>query len=172
MELTPEDKTPTESKEKPKEESISNNNNDEVYEQKKYDDYLKERDSLLDARRESIRLFDRSIITLAAGSFGLSLTFIRQIVPPEQIIPETMFMLKWAWAGFGISLLSTLISFLVSHEAYTRQIDILELEFFEKKTKVKNNLSIFTNYLNWLSIGAFIIGAFYLASFSISNLSP
>lgn len=86
----------------------SNNSNNDL----KYKVYLEERKSLVDAKREGSELFDKAILTLAAGTFGLSLTFIRQIVP--NIKCGTEFMLICAWTGFCISLLSTLISFLTS----------------------------------------------------------
>lgn len=44
----------------------SNSNND-----LKYKVYLEERKSLIDAEREGSRLFDKAILTLAAGAFGL-----------------------------------------------------------------------------------------------------
>jgi hypothetical protein len=141
-----------------------------------YKVYLEERKSLVDAKREGSRLFDRAILTLAAGAFGLSLTFIRQIVP--NIKSGTMFMLICAWVGFCISLLSTLISFLTSQLACSRQIEILEAEYFnnhsshDKKANLKNMASTYTWGLNILSIFAFIIGVIFLAIFSISNLLP
>ena len=142
----------------------------------KYKVYLEERKSLVDAKREGSQLFDRAILTLAAGAFGLSLTFIRQIVP--NIKSGTMFMLICAWVGFCISLLSTLISFLTSQLACSKQIEILEAEYFnnhnshDKKANLKNMASAYTWGLNIFSIFAFIIGVIFLAIFSISNLLP
>lgn len=142
----------------------------------KYKVYLEERKSLVDAEREGSRLFDKAILTLAAGAFGLSLTFIRQIVP--NIISGTMFMLICAWVGFCISLLSTLISFLTSQFACSKQREILEAEYFDnysgydKKAIFKNKTAIWTKRLNILSIFTFIIGVIFLAIFSIINLLP
>ena len=142
----------------------------------KYKVYLEERKSLIDAKREGSRLFDRAILTLAAGAFGLSLTFIRQIVP--NIKSGTMFMLICAWVGFCISLLSTLISFLTSQLACSKQREILEAEYFDnhsgydKKAIFKNKTAIWTKRLNILSIFTFIIGVIFLAIFSIINLLP
>lgn len=45
-----------------------------------YQVYLDERKALIDAEREGARLFDKAILTLTAGAFGLSLAFIKQIV--------------------------------------------------------------------------------------------
>jgi uncharacterized membrane protein len=142
----------------------------------KYRVYLEERKSLVDAEREGSRSFDKAILTLAAGAFGLSLTFIRQIVP--NIESGTMFMLICAWVGFCISLFSTLISFLTSQSACLKQIEILELKYFgnhsdrDKKANIKNKASDWTGRLNILSIFTFIIGVIFLAIFSISNLLP
>lgn len=142
----------------------------------KYKVYLEERKSLVDAEREGSRLFDKAILTLAAGAFGLSLTFIRQIVP--NIISGTMFMLICAWVGFCISLLSTLISFLTSQFACSKQREILEAEYFDnhsgynKKAIFKNKTAIWTKRLNILSIFTFIFGVIFLAIFSIINLLP
>lgn len=149
----------------------SNRKNDLTYKV-----YLAERKSLIDAEREESRLFDRAILTLAAGAFGLSLTFIRQIVP--DIKPRIVYLLILAWSGFCVSLLSTLISFLTSQSACSKQREILEEEYCndysnqDKKAKSGNKAAIWTKRLNVLSIVAFIIGVVFLAVFSTINLLP
>ena len=141
-----------------------------------YNVYLEERKSLIDAKREGIRSFDKAILTLAAGALGLSLTFIRQIVP--DIKSGTMFMLICAWSSFCISILSTLISFLTSQSACSRQIEIMEAKYFDdnsdmsEKVNYKNKPAIWTERLNKYSIFIFIIGVILLVTFSSVNLSP
>lgn len=142
----------------------------------KYRVYLEERKSLVGAKREGSRLFDKAILYLTAGAFGLSLTFIRQIVP--SIKSGTVFILICAWAGFCMSLISTLISFLTSQSACSKQIEILEGEYVDnhnsqdRKTNHRNKPAIWTKRLNILSIFTFIIGVIFLAIFSIVNLLP
>ena len=145
----------------------------------KYKVYLEERKSLVDAEREGSRLFDKAILTLTAGAFGLSLTFIRQMAP--DIKSGTAFLLICAWVGFCLSLLFTLISFLTSQSACLKQIKILEVEYFnsqrehDKKANIENienKSSDWTGRLNKLSIVAFMLGVIFLAIFSISNLLP
>jgi len=151
---------------------LDSNSNDSL----EYKVYLEERKSLVDAEREGSRLFDKAILTLTAGAFGLSLTFIRQMAP--DIKSGTAFMLVYAWVGFCVSLLSTLISFLTSQSACSRQREILEAEYFhnssghDKKANLKNKFAIWTKWLNILSIFTFIIGVIFLAIFSIVNLLP
>jgi hypothetical protein len=139
----------------------------------KYQVYLDERNSLIDAKREGTRFFDKAILTLAGGAFGLSLTFIRQSSP--NIIPRCKYLLVFAWAGFCISILSTLISFLTSQSACLKQIEILGDEWLakddrDKKVNIKNKPAIRTKRLNVISIFAFIIGTICLAWFTIVNL--
>ncbi len=47
----------------------------------RYEVYLDERKLLVDAKREGAQSFDKAILTLAAGAFGLSLTFIKEVAP-------------------------------------------------------------------------------------------
>ena len=143
----------------------------------KYQVYLEERKALIDAEREGARLFDRSILTLAAGTFGLSMAFIRQIAPQPEA--ASTYMLAVAWGAFGTSILSTLLSFLTSQFACRKQREILELTWFEDDGKHDSNrdnkadrncLATLTMILNCLSIVLFTIGAFFLAAFSFNNL--
>jgi len=149
---------------------LGSENNDNL----NYKVYLEERKLLVDAAREGARSFDKTILALASGAFGLSLTFIKQISP--NIKSEIVYLLICAWVGFCISLLSTLISFLTSQSACLKQIEILEAEHFsnqsnhDKEANLRNVASAYTRGLNILSISAFIIGVIFLAIFSISNL--
>lgn len=140
-----------------------------------YQVYLDERRSLVDGEFEESKLFDRAILSLAAGAFGLTLTFIRHMVP--SIKAGTLWMLVCAWIGFSASLLSTLISFLTSQSAYRRQRGILEADFFhqdadqKRADRAKNPSRIWTNWLNRISITGFIFGVVFMAAFTIANLS-
>ncbi len=141
-----------------------------------YHVYLDERKALIDAEHESARLFDKAILTLTSGAFGLSLAFIRQIVP--SIKCGTKLFLIFGWMGFSLSLLSTLISFLISQFACRKQREILELEYSrdqkqnsqEDKQNIKNKWACCTNRLNISSLVFFILGLIFLAVFVIINL--
>jgi len=138
--------------------------------------YLDERKLLIDAKREGARSFDKAILTLAAGALGLSLTFVKEIAPNMRL--GTIPLLIGAWAGFCVSLLCTLVSFLTSQAACSRQLKILEAEYFgnrdsrSEKINLKNWPGMLTNWLNILSIITFIAGAVFLAVFSAVNMLP
>ena len=135
--------------------------------------YLDERKSLVDAIREQSRLFDRAILTLAAGALGLSLTFIHNISP--QIKEKTANFLLFSWACFGGSILSTLISFMTSQWACHKQIQIIEEDYQKEKegkeeSGERNTPRGFTIFFNIVSILLFITGVLLLVYFSFQNL--
>ena len=139
----------------------------------KYAIYLDERKFLLDVKREGTRAFDKAILTLAAGAFGLSLTFVKEIAPCAET--RTVVILVLAWLFFCASLLSTLISFLTSQEACSRQIKITKVEFLnddksQEKTKLKNRPARWTLGLNISSLVTFVIGTILLAVFCAISL--
>ena len=135
---------------------------------KKYQIYLDERKSLFNSKYESSRSFDRAILTLAAGALGLSITFIKQIAPCPKSNTHAFIILSWIC--FGLSILSTLISFLTSQKACERQIKILEDIFVKHSNNFKTNIySRWTARLNFTSIALFIVGVILLLIFSALN---
>ena len=136
-----------------------------------YEYYLRNRKFLTDVGREHARHFDKYILTLAAGTFGLSLLFIRQIAPQPEA--GTIWLLVTAWKTFGASILSTLISILLTQEASLKQIKMLDDRYKKhdpKEGKTKNVVATCTRILNWASMSLFIIGVVFLAIFSTLNL--
>ncbi|MGB7581754.1 MAG: hypothetical protein WBL85_04825 [Sedimentisphaerales bacterium] len=137
----------------------------------KYKVYLEERKFLVDAEREQSQSFDKAILTLAGGAFGISLTFIKDIVSNHE--PVQLPWLILAWICFIVSMLSTLISFLTSQKACATQREILEALYCDeqdKKSNHENTAAERTSWLNWFSISTFIMGTIFLAIFSIVNL--
>ncbi|MFA5065076.1 MAG: hypothetical protein WC566_06395 [Dehalococcoidia bacterium] len=133
---------------------------------------LEERKSLIFAIFEQSKSFDRWILTLAGGTFGLSLVFINQIAPNLQ--SGTLGFLVTAWVLFAISILSTLLSFLVSQETHYKQIkDIHELLKGETDRSKELPLNIYgriTKGLNYCSMSTFVIGVAFLITFAALNL--
>lgn len=126
---------------------------------------LEERKTLVEAGKESLQQFDKTILTLAAAALGLSISFIDKIAPKP--IPGTICYLIISWGCFCLSILLTLISFLTSYYACQKQIEIL----FEQNNKQgKNIYSNVTMWLNYISIAFFMLGVIFLIIFSILNI--
>jgi uncharacterized membrane protein YdcZ (DUF606 family) len=135
-----------------------------------YKVYIDERAKLIQAQAEETHKFDKTILTLAAGAFGFSLAFVKEIVPG--ITQGTFILLLASWTSFGLSLLATLISFLTSQRACRNQIIILEKVIFDRQKKEEeiNRAAEWTQRLNIFSIVAFIVGIILLVIFVSINL--
>lgn len=134
-----------------------------------YQTYLAERKILIDAERDTAHQFDKAILTLAAGALALSITFINQIAPQPK--PNSIYFLITAWSFFGLSILSTLISFLTSQIACRQMREVLDQQQVTKNKDYKEpSAKTWTNVLNYFSIGSFILGVIFLVIFSSVNL--
>jgi len=139
-----------------------------IEEKTDYQTYLEERKILIDSERETAQQFDKAILTLAAGALALSITFINQIAPEPK--PNSVIFLITAWSLFALSILSTLISFLSSQVACRQMREFLDKQITEKGDYSEPAAKIWTNRLNYLSIGSFVIGVVFLVIFSSINL--
>ena len=133
--------------------------------------YRKRRDFLIDVGREASRHFDKYILTLAAGTFGLSLLFVERIAPHPK--DGTEWLLIAAWVAFGASILSTLISFLLGQESCSKEIEILDGKYrgdIKDGKEIKNRFLTWIKWLNRVSMILFIVGVVFLIIFSALNL--
>lgn len=138
-------------------------------EAEKYKVYLEERKSLVETANKSALMFVQTLITLAAGSFGLSFIFIKQVVPI--INPDTKWSLTLSWACYCITILMTLFSLYFSQCAHMKQIEILEQTYFpDNKPKLKNHYDILVAILTIISIVLFSAATGLLAYFGIMNI--
>ncbi len=84
-------------------------------------EYLDYRKNLNDSLYQISDSFDKTIITLAGGALGLSITFIHEIAPHPD--PTTLPTLTTAWAFLVAALLSILLSLLTSQRAKVKEIE-------------------------------------------------
>lgn len=128
------------------------------YEKQKYKMYLQERKILIESIRENSRSFEKIIIALSSGAFGLSLTFLKYI---SNLSPNSLNYLKYSWTFFICSLTSILFSLLSSSMACQRQIILLDNQSEKKNSCDCNNWTYAVQILNVLSIIFFIIAIIY-----------
>ncbi len=135
-----------------------------------YEAYLRRRNFLIDVEREASRHFDKYILTLAAGTFGLSLLFVERIAPHPK--DGTEWLLIAAWVAFGASILSTLVSFLSGQESCSKEIEILDGKYrgdIKDGKEIKNRFLTWIKWLNRVSMILFIVGVVFLIIFSALN---
>lgn len=132
--------------------------------------YRDERKVLIDSEQKSADQHDKAILTLAAGGLAISITFLEKIAPNPY--SNTLFLLALSWSGFIFSLITILASFLTSQHACARQIEICGEEFCKPDEAIddKNSFRDWTRGLNIASYVLFVIGVFFLACFTYSNI--
>jgi hypothetical protein len=137
-----------------------------------YKTYIEQRNQLVNAQIDQARQFDKYILTLASGTFGFSVVFMSYLVPTPGT--STMPFIIAALVNFGSSILSTLLSFLMSQKALSRQLEITDL-WYKSETNLtdeqsKNKFADWTTRLNWVSMILFVIGGVFLIIFVALNL--
>lgn len=136
--------------------------------------YFAHRSTMYAESQEGLKSFDRTIITLSAGAFGLSIAFVSKIVPEPQLI----WLLISAWICFVTTLFITLGSYLYSAFLFLRHIKSCD-EYYNDSTPVnRRKLEQLTergsNFVKALSIFVFIIlivGVTLLIIFGAINIS-
>ena len=129
------------------------------------DVYLDERRKLIEGEAQASQGFDRTVITLSAAAFALSITFI-------QLIREVMFpwLLIVAWICFALALMTILTSFLMSQYAFRKQRDMLDNCYEQGGNQEENPLTKWTERLNCVALVAFMAGVVFFAVFGALNL--
>lgn len=143
------------------------NSNSHNSKDKDYDLYIEERKILVDSLRESSRTFDKAILTLASGSFGFTIAFLKDIVPTP--FENTKWLIHFSWSLFALSILLILISFLTSQKACLKQIENTYEIIINKKKHLQNTWGNVTTFLNYASIIVLIIAYFIWGLFVFFN---
>lgn len=80
--------------------------------------------------------YDKNILTLSSAGLALSLTLLKDIVSKEG--PVCVFFLYASWVLFGLAILSTISSFLISNKALVKQLAIAERYYLNGEPSALN----------------------------------
>lgn len=141
---------------------------------KKIESHFKEReDELKKGRLEVIRSLDRTLIVLSSGGLAL---FINLLGRDLWLSSFGKWFLLMTLIGFGISLLSTTLSFKFGEWAYEaeRKLNFEQEKKWRKCRSLKeinsnqfvNTYSTRTKWLNNISLILFFVGALFMVLFS------
>lgn len=111
--------------------------------------------------------FDKAVLTLSSGALGLSLVFIKDLVPE----PTSTGSLLAAWILFGVAVASILIAMVFSQRGYRRERKLLNDDVSGQDTSAeKNGWASATKAMNLLAVGAFLFGVVFLICFVHKNI--
>lgn len=136
--------------------------------EKEYEIYFAERNNLIEKASSQSNSYDRYLLTLAGGTFGLTVTFITEVL--GDILINTKWIITTSWACLCFTILLVLLSFQTSVKAYHLQIEILENDYFKNNCTCTNYWTNVTGVLNILSGVSFVIGIVLLFIFVVLNI--
>ena len=113
--------------------------------------------------------FDKAILTLSAGLMGISLAFIKDIVPLELAIDLPLLYASWVF-GVG-AIIVTLASFWTSKNAFNAQLAVLYEEHMSPgKTLGPTRAALFTRWLTCLEAACFLVSILLTVGFAVGNI--
>lgn len=117
--------------------------------------------------------YDKAVLLYSTGALGLSLTFIKDIVPPGQA--TCLWVLYLSWLSFLAAMVIMLASYLIGQKAIRCQRDLAYEVYCEGKTErakpEHNPWSKRTDHLNVGSGACFVLGAALMTWFVASNVA-
>jgi hypothetical protein len=131
------------------------------------DQQLREyRSFLISAEQKAQEQYDKTILTLSGGAFGISFAFIDKVIgtPPT----ATLWLLA-AWTSWGVSITSILFSFYFSNKALRRTIEQVDEETVYENTPGEHFSGI-TQVLNACGGIFFFLGVVLLIVFVYKNI--
>jgi hypothetical protein len=133
--------------------------------------YERCRDDLLKRQLSNTENYDRSILSLSTTILALSLAFIKDIVPIERAL--YIYLIKISWYFLSTAIIGTILSFILSQIAITRELEYAKKYYLEGKDEYYNKLNMpakITNILNYFSGLIFIIAILLTVLFVSLNL--
>jgi hypothetical protein len=122
--------------------------------------------------QKSTDSFDQSLITMSSGVLGLSLAFVKDIVPLNKAV--WLHVLYTSWVSFVLCVVITVISFRVSVAAQNKNLEFLAKYYLEHRDEFFNKQSAYSKALTWLTWTAGVLLVVGLAStvlFCIKNVA-
>lgn len=132
-----------------------------------YDEYRRELTVKQNSNSEN---YDRNILTLSSAGLALSLAFIKDIVPRNEMIAREMLLMSWFC--FGLAIVATIVSFQLSQLAIQAALhDAVEYYLYEKEEFQSRECiwAKWTGRLNWTSGAFFFLAMLTTAIFVTQN---
>jgi hypothetical protein len=118
--------------------------------------------------------FDTAMLTLSSAALGVSLAFIKDIVPVAHITWKPVLVLSWI--AFALCMIVTVISFRVSIRGHKHRRELLDKIYEKKDRTLAQNIrtSVWGRILGWCTWAAlflFLAGLVLTVLFVVKNVS-
>lgn len=131
-----------------------------------------QRSELLERQRSNSESYDKAILTLSSGALGLSLTFIKDLLPASRQ-PVWTNLLYWSWGLLTGAIIITVVSFLLSSAAINQALNQITEYYLNgnESAFTRTKLSWAVDASNYISGGLFVAGILVTVLFVSINFS-
>lgn len=115
--------------------------------------------------------YDQSLLTLSSGGLGLSIAFIKDIVPLQYAI--WLILLYVSWVAFGLCILTTVISFQVAIATQREHLETCWKFYVDRDDSFRDKQGTYSKRLKWCTIAAggfFVLALACTIVFAVSNV--
>jgi len=115
--------------------------------------------------------YDQSLLTLSSGGLGLSIAFIKDIVPLQHATWLTL--LYVSWVAFGLCILTTVISFQVAIKTQNEHLETCWRFYIERDDSFRNKQGTYSKVLKWCTLvagGLFVLALACTIVFAVENV--
>ena len=115
--------------------------------------------------------YDQSLLTLSSGGLGLSIAFIKDVVPLQQAI--WLWLLYCSWVAFAVCILTTVISFQIAIETQKELLLNCGKYYIDKDESYRDKRGKYSRILRWCTIvagGLFVLALACTIVFSVENV--
>lgn len=146
------------------------------FRKRQHDNYRQDRQFYVDSDERTSTLFDKTIITISSGAFGLTATLVTTTF--KNPVAHSSPFLEWSLWGFGLSIFVIVANYIIGHFSIERQIQLLDdhqIEIGKNLNKMGGKcpvtgLRYMVLVLNIVSLLLFGAGAGLLVRFIVLNL--
>lgn len=126
--------------------------------------YNRERAALIKSEQQAVNQFDKLLILISTGSLYFSFYFLKDI---KEIQSSGFLIAGWIFLIFSI--VTILLSFLLSEQAFRKQREILDKQYGNAKEE-KNTYNKWIRCVQIISFITLILGVIFLTLFYFFNL--
>lgn len=130
------------------------------------------REDLLKRQLSNNEGYDKAILSLSSAALALSLTAIKFVIPLDNA--EHLILLKVSWLFFLITIICSLIAYLISNHAISKQLVIANDYYIEGLISAQSQKNIYTTinkYINNMTGVVFVIALSLVITFITLNLN-
>ncbi len=127
----------------------------------------KYRNQLVEVEQKAQEDYDKATLTLSAGALGLSITFVKNILPASGV--QSVSLLLFAWVSWTISVALVLASHYFGNLSLRKAISQVDKGTIRKQ-RAGGAYDFATAISNLLHGSLFVLGAAFMICFVLQNM--